>query len=215
MQESIRVILFEDNKHYRESLYYIINGTAGYECVGAFPDCSDLLFHIRQTKPHVVLMDIEMPGISGIEATRKIKSEFPDLQILMQTVFKDDENIFESILAGASGYMLKNASPSEMLNAIYDVYHGGSPMSSAVARRVLSRFQQVTPRKTNAHDYALTPREKEILALLVEGKSYKMIAAKFNIAYETVRSHMKNIYSKLHAASLTEVVAKAIHEKIV
>src|SRR5215470_5153667 len=156
MTETIRVILFEDNKHYRESLYYIINGTPGFECVAAFPDCSDLLFRIRRHNPDVVLMDIEMPGISGIEAVKKIKSEFPDLQILMQTVFDDDEHIFEAICAGASGYVLKTTSPAEMLAAIKDVSQGGSPMSSGVARRVLSRFQQVAPKKEELKDYQLT-----------------------------------------------------------
>jgi len=215
MTETIRVVLFEDNKHYRESLYYIINGTPGFECVAAFPDCNDLLFRIRLHKPAVVLMDIEMPGITGIEAVKKIKSEFPGLQILMQTVFDDDDHIFDAICAGASGYILKTTSPAEMLAAIKDVNQGGSPMSSGVARRVLSRFQQISPKKEEMTDYQLTRREKEVLSLIVEGKSYKMIAAELAIGFETVRTHIKNIYDKLHVQSLTEMVAKAIRDKVV
>jgi len=215
MADGIRVILFEDNKHYRESLYYIINGTPGFECVAAFPDCSDLVFRIRLHKPDVVLMDIEMPGISGIDAVKKIKAEYPNLQILMQTVFDDDDHIFDAICAGASGYILKTTSPSEMLAAIKDVHQGGSPMSSGVARRVLSRFQHISPKKDETTDYQLTPREKEVLSLIVEGKSYKMIAGDLSIGFETVRTHIKNIYSKLHVQSLTEMVAKAIRNKVV
>ena len=215
MTYAIKVILFEDNKHYRESLYYIINGTPGFECVAAFPDCSDLVFRIRLHRPDVVLMDIEMPGISGIDAVKKIKAEYPNLQILMQTVFDDDDHIFDAICAGASGYILKTTSPSEMLAAIKDVHQGGSPMSSGVARRVLSRFQHISPRKDETADYQLTPREKEVLTLIVEGKSYKMIAGDLSIGFETVRTHVKNIYAKLHVQSLTEMVAKAIRNKVV
>ena len=214
-EKNIRVLLFEDNKHYRESLFYIINGTPGYECVAAFPDCNDLMFRIKQNRPDVVLMDIEMPGITGIEAVKKIKAEYPDMQVLMQTVFNDDDHIFDAICAGASGYILKTTSPSEMLDAIKDVHHGGSPMSSGVARRVLNKFQKIVPKKEDKTDYQLTPREKEILALLVEGKSYKMIGADLGIGFETVRTHMKNIYSKLHVESLTEMVAKAVRERMV
>ena len=214
-EKNIRVLLFEDNKHYRESLYYIINGTPGFECVAAFPNCSDLIFRIKQNKPDVILMDIEMPGISGIEAVQKIKKEFPDQQILMQTVFDDDDHVFDAICAGASGYILKTTSPAEILSAVKDVSNGGSPMSSGVARRVLNKFQKISPKKDQQTNYQLTPREKEILALLVEGKSYKMIAADLGIGFETVRTHMKNIYGKLHVESLSEMVAKAVRENMV
>ncbi|MFN0276393.1 MAG: response regulator [Chitinophagales bacterium] len=217
MQETIniRVLIFEDNKHYRESLYFIINGTPGYTCVGAFVDCTDLIYQIKRAQPDVVLMDIEMPGINGIEAVKKIKLEFPEMQILMQTVFDDDENIFNAICAGASGYMLKNGTPTELLTAIQDVHKGGSPMSSNVARKVLQLFQKFTPHASTNENYNLTTREKEILQMLVEGKSYKMIAAKYEIAYETVRSHMKHIYKKLHVESISEAILKVINQKII
>ncbi|MBC8046139.1 MAG: response regulator transcription factor [Fimbriimonadaceae bacterium] len=214
-QKSIRVVIFEDNKHYRESLYFIINGTPGYSCVGAWADCTDAIFQIKQSKPDVVLMDIEMPEMNGIDGVKKIKSEFRDLQILMQTVFDDDDNIFNAICAGASGYLLKNGTPSELINAINDVYQGGSPMSTNVARKVLQLFQKFAPVYPDNENYNLTSREKEILQLLVEGKSYKMIAVKYDIAYETVRSHMKHIYKKLHVESISEAILKVINQKII
>jgi len=138
-----------------------------------------------------------------------------EYEILMQTVFDDHDHIFDAICAGASGYILKTTSPSEMLAAIKDVHQGGSPMSSGVARRVLSRFQHISPKKDETTDYLLTPREKEVLSLIVQGKSYKMIAGDLSIGFETVRTHIKNIYSKLHVQSLAEMVAKAIRHKVV
>ncbi len=210
----IKVVIFEDNKHLRESLYYLVNGTQGFVCSGAFPDCSDLLFNIKQSAPDVILMDIEMPGMSGIEAVKIIKASFPDIQILMQTVFYDDENIFQAICAGASGYILKTTSPAGYIEAIRDVNSGGSPMSGSIARRVLEIFQKnITP--VSSVDYNLTPKEKEILQCMVHGKSFKMIAEALGITYETVRTHMKNIYLKLHVNSNTEAVSKALREKIV
>lgn len=210
----IRVIIFEDNKHLRESLYYLVSGTPGLVCTGSYPDCEQILQKIRTDVPDVVLMDIEMPGINGIEAVKLVKQHFPHLQVLMQTVFHDDDNIFRAICAGASGYILKTTTPAGYMEAIADVYNGGSPMTGSVARRVLQLFQQsavplITP------EYHLTPKEKEILQEMVQGKSFKMIADAMCISYETVRTHMKNIYSKLHVNSNTEAVSKALRERIV
>ena len=211
---SIRVSIFEDNKHLRESLYYLINGTEGFSCTGAYNDCSDLLFQLKRNPADVVLMDIEMPGINGIEGVKLIKQQLPSIQVLMQTVFHDDENIFNAICAGASGYILKTTSPAGYMEAIKDVYNGGSPLSGSIARRVLELFQKnIIP--TASNDYQLTPKEKEILQQLVKGKSFKMIADVIGATYETVRTHMKNIYAKLHVNSNTEAVSKALQEKIV
>jgi DNA-binding NarL/FixJ family response regulator len=162
-------------------------------------------------------MDIEMPGMSGIEAVTILKKEFPQILVLMQTVFEDDDRVFDSICAGASGYILKNFLNTKLIDSINELQYGGSPMSPSIARKVLNKMQQVSHhiRKEEVPDYQLTAREKEVLSCLVNGQSYKMIAADLNISYETVRSHVKKIYEKLHVASLTEVVAKAIHQRIV
>ena len=210
----IKVVVFEDNKHLRESLYYLINGTDGFSCVGAFADSNDILFQLKRTLPDVVLMDIEMPGMNGIEAVKIIKQNFPLVQVLMQTIFHDDDNIFNAICAGASGYILKTTSPAGYIDAIKDVYNGGSPMTGSIARRVLELFQKNIIPSAN-HDYQLTPKEKEILQQLVKGKSFKMIADAINVSYETVRTHMKNIYTKLHVNSNTEAVSKVLNEKII
>ncbi|MBK7037973.1 MAG: response regulator transcription factor [Bacteroidetes bacterium] len=210
----ITVAIFEDNKHLRESLFYLINGTQGFSCVGAYPDCSDLLFQLKKNTPDVVLMDIEMPGISGIEGVKLIRENFPTIHVLMQTVFHDDENIFNAVCAGASGYILKSTSPANYVESIRDVKNGGAPMTGSIARRVLELFQKgINP--VNQTDYQLTAKEKEILQQMVQGKSFKMVADALNITYETVRTHMKSIYNKLHVNSNTEAVSKAIREKIV
>jgi DNA-binding NarL/FixJ family response regulator len=212
--QPIKVTIFEDSKHLRESLYYLISGTEGFMCTGAFADSNDLMFQLKRSQPDVVLMDIEMPGMNGIEAVKIIKQQFPKVQVLMQTIFHDDDNIFNAICAGASGYILKTTSPAGYMEAIKDVHNGGSPMTGSIARRVLELFQRnIIP--VNNRDYQLTPKEKEILQQLVKGKSFKMIADVIGTTYETVRTHMKNIYTKLHVNSNTEAVSKALQEKIV
>ena len=211
--ENIRVAIFEDNKHLRESLYYLINGTPGFSCTGAYPDCNDAVFQITKDTPDVILMDIEMPGLNGIQGVKLIKSKFPQVHVLMQTIFHDENNIFDAICAGASGYILKSTTPAEYITANKDVYNGGSPMTGSIARKVLELFQkniQVEAKK----DYQLTPKEKEMLQFMVQGKSSKMIAEAAGISYETVRTHMKNIYAKLHVNSNTEAVSKVLKEKL-
>jgi DNA-binding NarL/FixJ family response regulator len=210
----IRVALFEDNKQLRESLSFVLEHSIGVTCTGAFNDCSDLEDCIAASSPNVVLMDIEMPGMNGIDAVKIIRQKFPDIQVLMQTVFQDDDTIFRAICAGASGYILKNTSPQEYVEAIKNVQAGGSPMTGFVARRVLELFAKHVP-QTVANDYKLSDREKEILQLLAQGKSYKQIAGVLDLAFETIRSHMKRIYTKLHVNSNTEAVLKVINERLV
>lgn len=210
----IKVAIFEDNQSLRLGLYHLVNGTEGYTCVGAFQDCSHLMENIRDTNPDVVLMDIGMPGISGIEAVKLLRGIYPDLKILMQTIFEDTDKIFESILAGASGYILKNTSPSRILDYIKETYEGGAPMSPSVAVKVLKMVSHPSP-KENIDKFNLTEREKEILSCLIKGFSYRMIAESCFISVDTVRGHIRNIYEKLHVHSKGEAVAKAIKGNIV
>ena len=214
---SLRIAIFDDNKNIRESIGLLLQTVPEFELVGSFSHVLDCMDDLRDCRPDVVLMDIEMPGMSGIEAVTVLKKEFPQILVLMQTVFEDDDRVFDSICAGASGYILKNFLNTKLIEAINELQYGGSPMSPSIARKVLNKMQQVSQhiRKVEAPDYQLTAREKEVLSCLVNGQSYKMIAADLNISYETVRSHVKKIYEKLHVASLTEVVAKAIHQRIV
>jgi len=215
---AVRVSIFDDNKRLLDSLYVLIDGSPGFQIAGTFLDCNDLIANIEKSQPDVILMDIEMPGINGIEAVKIVKQNFPRINVLMQTAFENDENVFEAICAGASGYILKNMPPAKILECIIEVYQGGSPMSPSVARKVLGLLQKskIEEKKDIVNEnYNLSVREKEVLTCLVNGLSYKMIADKCGITYETVRSHMKNIYEKLHVASMTEAVAKAISHKIV
>ena len=212
---SIKVTIFEDNNSLRQSLYQLINGSDGFKCVGAFEDCLDLLKNIEATKPDVVLMDIEMPGINGIEAVGILKEKYPDIKILMQTIFEDNEKIFQSILAGASGYILKNTSPSRFLDFIKETYEGGAPMSPSVATKVLKMMAEQSSSSAKTESFNLSDREKEILSCLVKGMSYKLIADACFISIDTVRGHIRNIYEKLHVHSKGEAVAKAITNRIV
>jgi DNA-binding NarL/FixJ family response regulator len=210
----IKVAIFEDNNNMREGLYQLINGSQGFICTGAFPNCDDLVQRIEKSKPDVIVMDIEMPGISGIEGVKLAKEYFPDIKILMETIFDDDEKIFNSICAGAEGYILKNTAPVEILSAIKEIYEGGSPMTPTIANRVLKMVK--TQRTSDSKNiFNLTDREKEILSCLVEGMSYKLIADECTISIDTVNVHIKNIYKKLQVHSKSEAVAKAIKGKIV
>lgn len=212
----IRVAIFEDNKLMRNGFEAICNGTTGMTCCGVFPDCSDLEYRIKRNNPDVVLMDIEMPGMDGITATRQIMSQWPEIKILIQTVFENDDKIFDAICAGASGYILKSTSPGRLIEAIHEVNNGGSPMSPYIASRVLKLFQQFAPPSPiDEEKYMLSNREKEVLSLMVQGNSFHAIAEKSFISYETVRTHVKKIYKKLHVASASEAVAKAIRQRLV
>ncbi len=210
----IKVCVFEDNKHLRETLSLLLNAAPAFDCVGAFPNCDNLIQVLKSHFCDVVLMDIEMPGMNGIEATKIIKEHFTHTQILIQTAFQDDDYIFNAICAGASGYILKNTSPEGYLEAVKEVHQGGSPMTSGIARRVLALFKD-NLQVQKIKDYQLTTQEKNVLQLLVNGKSYKMIANELQVSHNTVKSHITNIYAKLHVNSGTEAVALALREKII
>ena len=211
----IRVTIFEDNKHLRETFQFLISNAEGFVCTGAFPDCSSILEELSHNPCDVILMDIQMPGMNGIEATKLIKQNFPNIFVLIQTVFYEDEYIFNAICAGASGYILKSTTPDGYLQAIKDVISGGSPMTPDIARRVLELFKTNLQPASPAKDYHLTNQEKKVLQLLVAGKSYKMIASELFVSVDTVKSHVSNVYVKLHVHSGTEAVSLAIKDKIV
>src|SRR5450432_2130738 len=191
----IKVAIFEDNKMLRESLQQLVNNAEDMMCTGAFSDANKLVRNMQMANPDVVLMDINMPGISGIEAVQMIKEKFPLVRILMQTVFEENDKIFAAICAGASGYMLKNTPPQKMIEAIRETHLGGAPMTASVAVKVLEMFRSQS--STVKREYIdLSEREKEILALLVKGKSYKLIASECFISIATVSTHVRHIYEK-------------------
>lgn len=212
----IRVAIFEDNKLVREGLQAVINETPGLTCCGSFPDVNRWEVSMSRCQPDVVLMDIEMPGMDGIEATKNISEKYPDVCILIQTVFMDNEKIFQSLCAGASGYILKNESPTILIEAIFDVYTGAVPLSPVVAKKMLGFFSNknvilVAPENSVS---TLSERERELLQMIVSGHSYRTIAEKAFISYETVRTHFKNIYKKLHVTSRSAAVMKAIQHGV-
>lgn len=210
---TIKVALCEDNNVYRESLVQFIEDTPGFAVVAALSSAETILEVIEEKHPDIFLMDIDMPGISGIKATSIVKQSFPDINILILTVYEDDQKIFDAILAGASGYLLKKTEPSRIIEAMSEVQQGGASMSASIVKKVISFFQQ--KQETISQDYLLSQRELNILQCLVNGDSYKMIADHCDISIGTVRSHINNIYKKLHINSKSEAVAKAIKERLV
>ena len=201
----IHVVIIEDIRETREGLQMLIDSSDGFSCNKTFASAEPALAELPGNCADVVLMDIHLPGISGIEAVKKLKPQCPATQFIMSTIYEDDENIFESLKAGASGYLLKKTAPSKILDAITEVFNGGSPMSSQIARKVIASFQQ-----KNSIDEVeiLTPKEKEILKALAKGLRYKEIADEMKISIETVRSHARKIYEKLHVQSRTEALNK-------
>jgi len=210
---TISVGIVEDDDSIREGISTLIGTTAGYSCSHAYASCEDALVRLEQNPPDVLLMDINLGGMSGIEGTRHIKARFPGMEILMLTVFEDNDKIFRSLCAGASGYLLKNIPAGELLAAIREARQGGAPMTASIARKVLNLFQSIAP--VPPADAELTAREREILEHLVAGSSYKMIAHDLFISIDTVSSHVKNIYQKLQVHSKSEAVAKALRHRLV
>lgn len=209
----VRIVIYEDNINLRESLVNLLALTGEYDVVASYPQCSGVDEQIKEFKPDVVLMDIDMPGMNGIEAVKRIRLFDSAVQIIMLTVFDDNTHVFEAMYAGANGYLLKKYVSDKLIHSIREVLDGGAPMSPSIARMVITNMQKTVPAVAN--DYQLTNREKEILQLLSKGNSFKMIAAELCISLDTVRTHIKKIYDKLHVCSQIEAVSKAINEKLV
>lgn len=200
------IALVEDDEALRETLAEIIAASPSWKLVAAYPAAEPALEAMKETCPEVVLMDIQLPGMSGIQCVAKLKEIHPEAQVLMVTVYDNNDRIFDALAAGASGYLLKRDAPAKLLESLDDLLAGGSPMSSAIARKVVQKFQVTPPSKNEDHN--LTPREKQILEQLVKGSLYKEIAWELGIGVETVRTHLHNIYAKLHVRTRTEAVVK-------
>lgn len=215
MEKEIRIVVFDDNEKIRKSLELMFGGYENMKVVGSFENYEHSIERIAQSNANLVIMDIEIPPKNGIEAVLEIRKQYAEIPILMFTVFEDDEKIFDSICAGAQGYLLKNTTPEDLLLAINDLMNGGAPMTPSIARKILRKFSQEVQISTKpTEEYNLTKREMEILKLLTEANSYRQIADKLFISYETVRTHIGNIYAKLHVASKAEAVAKVLNEKL-
>jgi DNA-binding NarL/FixJ family response regulator len=209
---AVSIVIFEDNIRLRESLMILLDGVEGYTVAGGYDNCTHAAAVIGQHRPDIVIMDIGMPEVDGIEGLRIIKEKYPETYIIVHTVLEDEDKLFECLCGGANGYILKNTSFVHLLEAIDNVLHGGAPLSPSIAKKVLRSFTQTGQGRLQYH---LTEREKEVLKLLVKGFSYKMIAANCHISLDTVRGHIRNIYSKLHVNCGREAVAKALRDRIV
>ena len=205
----ITVSIVEDNDQLRETLARMVERAEGFECLGQHPNAEAAIAAIPQERPNVVLMDINLPGMNGVECVRKLKQLVPTIQVVMLTAYEDTENIFNSLAAGASGYLLKRSKSAEILDALREVQTGGSPMTAHIARKVVQSFQ-ATASAPVAPTEELSPREQEVLNLLSQGFMYKEISDKLGISFETVRTYIRRIYEKLHVRTRTEAVAKAL-----
>ena len=207
-----RIAIFEDNARLRQSLKVLLEGVEGYTVCGDYENCEHAAKVMNEHHPDLVIMDIDMPGVDGIEGLRIIKEQYPRTHIIMHTVLEDEERLFSCLCSGANGYILKNTSFVHLLEAIENVLNGGAPLSPPIAKKVLESFRHSD---TNRLKYHLSEREKEVLGYLVKGYSYKMIAGNCHISLDTVRGHIRNIYSKLHVNCGREAVSKALRDHIV
>jgi DNA-binding NarL/FixJ family response regulator len=212
-QSIIRAAVIEDQRDIREGLTMLINGTAGYRCTGSYRSMEEALDKIKSDVPDVVLCDIGLPGMSGIDGIRILRERHPNLLLLMLTVYDDDERIFDALCAGACGYLLKRTSPARLLESLKEAVTGGAPMSPEVASRVIALFREIHPRERA--DYQLTPHETRLLKLLVQGHNYTTAADELHVSYNTVKFHMRHVYEKLQVHSKSEAVAKAMAERLV
>ena len=211
--QTIRVMIVEDDRAVREGLSLIIDGTPGYACVGAFGSVEEGLKLPATLNPDVMLLDINLPGMLGSEGVGFFRSKYPALQVLMLTVYAEQDKVFESICNGASGYLLKKTPPARLLEAIREAHEGGAPMSPEIARKVITLFRQTAPA---AHsDYQLTPQETRLLKLLSDGYSYQSSAGQLNISINTVRNYIRSIYEKLQVNSKSEAVGKALRHRLI
>lgn len=208
----IKLLLYEDNPQLREGLTMLIDGSEGFSVLAAYKNCNNVAAEVEAWKPDVILMDIDMPGTNGIEGLKLIREKNDEVKVLMLTVFDDNRNVFEALKNGANGYVLKKTPPAKLLEFITEAASGGAPMTASIATQVLKMFSQINAPKSE--DYNLSEREKQVLQLLVDGYSYKMIASQMFIAIDTVRSHIKKIYEKLHVNSKSEAVARAFKDRI-
>jgi DNA-binding NarL/FixJ family response regulator len=209
----IEVAIVEDRREIRESLALLIGGTEGFKCIGSYRSMEEALDRLKVHQPHLLLSDIGLPGMSGIEGVAILKERYPDLLILMLTVYDDDERIFDAMCAGASGYLLKKTPPARLLDSLREVASGGAPMSPEVAKRVVALFREIRP--PERADYELTPHETRLLKLLVQGHNYKTAATELGVTVHTVSFHLRSIYEKLQVHSKSEAVAKALQNRLV
>ena len=209
----VSVVIIEDDRRIRDGLRALINSRPGHRCQLVFRSMEDALAHQWSEVPDVALVDIGLPGMSGIEGLPRLQKLYPKLALLMLTVYEDDERIFEALCAGASGYLLKKTPPNKLMECLAEVLHGGAPMSPEVAHRVLRLFREIRPPERVEHD--LTPHELRLLKLLVEGHNYQSAAAELGVSFSTINFHMQNIYGKLHVHSKSEAVAKALRHRLV
>lgn len=209
----LRVVIIEDLREIRESLAALISGTAGFTCISSYGMMETALVRIKNDNPDIILTDLGLPGMSGIEGIEKLRQIFPDTPIIALTIYDNDNNIFNALCNGANGYLLKNTPPARLLEALQEAVAGGSPMSPQVAARVVKLFREFRPPETA--DYHLTSQETDLLRLLIEGHHKKTAAREMGISFHTVSFHLKNIYEKLQVHSKTEAVAKALREKLV
>jgi len=209
----IEVAIVEDRREISERLALLIGGTEGFKCIGSYRSMEEALDKLKAHQPHLLLSDIGLPGMSGIEGVAILRERYPDLLILMLTVYDDDERIFDAMCAGASGYLLKKTPPARLLDSLREVASGGAPMSPEVARRVVALFREIRP--PERADYELTPHETRLLKLLVQGHNYKTAATELGVTVHTVSFHLRSIYEKLQVHSKSEAVAKALQNRLV
>ena len=207
----VKVAIVEDQRKFRDAIVMLIDGTEGFRCSGSYRSTEEALDKIARDLPDVVLMDIGLPGMSGIEGTRLLKERFPQMILLVHTVYDDDERIFDALCAGASGYLLKKTPPARLLEGLQEAAKGGAPMTPEVASRVIKMFREHRPPDRS---YELTPHELRLLKLLMEGHNYKTAAAELGVTTHTISFHLQRIYEKLHVHSKTEAVAKALQDRL-